>query len=122
MPIIALGAAAALDLPDQLTFSQACLSLASTRVTGPSRQCSPRLAALHAGACGCVQVPTKITSKQSLLVRNVGNRATQFLLTASEHFGVSPAEGSLEPGEFMQVCCRPRAHSDTDRLTVPLVH
>jgi hypothetical protein len=59
---------------------------------------------LHAGACGCVQVATKITSKQSLLVRNVGNRATQFLLTASEHFDVSPAEGSLEPGEFMQVC------------------
>lgn len=70
VPLIAMGDAPALDLPDKIEFGS---------------------------------VHTKMTGTQTILVRNLGSKACSFQLTCSQHFDVSPREGSLAPGELTQV-------------------
>lgn len=47
--------------------------------------------------------PTKLDSKQTLLVRNVSSKATGFRLRTGAPFAVSPSEGFLEEGGSVQV-------------------
>jgi hydrocephalus-inducing protein len=47
--------------------------------------------------------PTKLPTRRTLLVRNVGHKAAGFLMRAHAPFMVMPSEGFLEPGEVLQV-------------------
>lgn len=71
VPVMAMGAAAALDMPDVVDFGHAA--------------------------------PTKLESKQTVLVRNVGTKAAGFSLRTYEPFSVQPSEGFLAPGEMLQM-------------------
>jgi hypothetical protein len=47
--------------------------------------------------------PTKLPTRRTFLVRNVGHKAAGFLMRAHAPFLVMPCEGFLEPGEVLQV-------------------
>lgn len=70
VPIVAMGATAALDFPDSVDFGSMSI---------------------------------KMSAKQTILVRNVGNKAAIFSLRTHAPFAVMPAEGFLNQGETLQV-------------------